>query len=121
MVIKKLDEQRTHMPWSDYIQQILFILEKVKSVEEGKGNVLLSDFKVNLEELSLNGVVSNLRALYDSSRSGEPSLLDSFNDLDFLKEISIRNYERGEDIRGFKFSLSAKVINNDTTKSGNHQ
>lgn len=92
----------------------------MKGVEEGRGNVMLSDFKVNLQELSLNGVVGNLRTLYTSS-DGTPSLLDSFNSLEFLKDITIRKYERGTNTRGFAFTLSAKVINDARTEPTAHQ
>lgn len=120
LAVKKLESQRTHLPWSDYIYQILSILSKVKGVEEWRGNVLLSDFKVNLQELSLNGVVSNLKALYSGPNGGSGSLLDNFNSLEFLRDITIRNYERNEDMRGFKFTLSAKVVNDARTESTTH-
>lgn len=79
----------------------------------------LSDFKVDLKELSLNGVVTNLRVLYGKNGSG--GLLDSFNQLDFLSDISIRNYEKKEkNEKYYSFTLSAKVINNATTGSTAH-
>lgn len=120
LAVKALEKERTHLPWSEYINKILTILAKVKHVEEGRGNVLLSDFKVNLQELSLNGVVSNLKTLYQPSHGAQRSLLEEFTALDFLKEITIRNYERGEDIRGFKFTLSANVLNHVSTGSTAH-
>ena len=62
--VQALESQKTQIPWSQYIHKILEILESIKSVESGRGGVELSDFKVDLNELSLNGVVSNLRILY---------------------------------------------------------
>lgn len=118
--VKELEKSRTHLPWSVYINDILSILAKVKEVEEGRGNVMLSDFKVNLQEISLNGVVGNLKTLYTSS-NGNTSLLESFNSLEFLKDITIRKYERGTTTRGFAFTLSAKVVNDARTKSTTHQ
>lgn len=118
LAIKELDATRNHLPWSDYIEKILSILAKVKGVEEWRGNVLLSDFKVNLEELSLEGIVGNLKALYLAPSGGSSlSLLDEFNGLEFLKDITIRKYEKSEGTRGFKFTLSAKVVNNVWTES----
>ena len=92
-------------------------LSKVKHVEEGRGNILLSDFKINLQELSLNGIVGNLKALYLAPGGSGFSVLDEFNQLEFLSDIAVRNYERNEDTRWFKFTLSAKVINDARTES----
>lgn len=119
LAVKELESTRSHLPWSDYVEKILSILAKVKGVEEGRENkLILSDFKVNLQELSLNGVASTLKTLYSSPDGGSGfSLLDEFNNLEFLKDITIRKYERGEDVRGFKFTLSANVINDAWTES----
>ena len=123
LAVKELESTRTHLPWSDYIEKILSILAKVKGVEEGRENkLILSDFKVNLKELSLNGVASNLKILYLAPNEGSGfSLLDEFNNLEFLKDITIRKYERGEDIRGFKFTLFANVVNDAWTESTTNQ
>lgn len=120
LAVKELEKNRTHLPRSTYINDILSILAKVKGVEEWRGNVMLSDFKVNLEELSLEGVVGNLKTLYTSS-NGTPSLLESFNGLEFLRDITIRKYERGTTTRGFAFTLFAKVVNDARTESTAHQ
>lgn len=119
MAVKELEASRTHLPWSDYVEKILSILAKIRGVEEGRENkLILSDFKVNLEELSLNGVASNLKTLYLAPNSGSGfSLLDEFNNLEFLKDITIRKYEKSQDTRGFKFTLSAKVVNDAWTES----
>ena len=117
LAVKKLETTRNHLPRSDHIEKILSILSKVKHVEEGRGNILLSDFKINLQELSLNGIVGNLKALYLAPGGSGFSVLDEFNQLEFLSDIAVRNYERNEDTRWFKFTLSAKVINDARTES----
>lgn len=110
--VKELEAWRNHLPWSTYITKILEILDKLKSLNSGDENfILLSDFRVNLKELSLNGAVGNLTYLY----SGEDSLINRFNELDFLDNIVIRRYEREvRNTKGFSFTLSAKVNNNAT-------
>ena len=121
--VQKLENQRSQIPWSQYIHKILEILESIKSVEASRGGVVLSDFKVDLNELSLNGVVNNLRILY-GNRQGSGGLIDSFNQLDFLTDISIKNYEKAEQSqsqRAFQFTLSAKVQTNATTGSTTHK
>ena len=111
--VKELESKRTHLPWSTYITKILDILNKLKSLNSWDEDfILLSDFKVNLKELSLNGAVGNLAYLY----SGEDSLISRFNELEFLSNITIRKYEREvNNTKGFSFTLSAKV-NNDATR-----
>jgi len=99
LAVKKLETTRNHLPRSDHIEKILSILSKVKHVEEGRGNILLSDFKINLQELSLNGIVGNLKALYLAPGGSGFSVLDEFNQLEFLSDIAVRNYERNEDTR----------------------
>ena len=121
--VQKLENQRSQIPWSQYIHKILEILESIKSVEASRGGVELSDFKVDLNELSLNWVVNNLRILY-GNRQGSGGLIDSFNQLDFLTDISIKNYEKAEQSqsqRAFQFTLSAKVQTNATTGSTTHK
>ena len=104
LAVKKLETTRNHLPRSDHI-------------EKRRGNILLSDFKINLQELSLNGIVGNLKALYLAPGGSGFSVLDEFNQLEFLSDIAVRNYERNEDTRWFKFTLSAKVINDARTES----
>jgi hypothetical protein len=110
--VKELESKRSHLPWSTYITKILDILNKLKSLNTGDESfILLSDFKVNLKELSLNGAVGNLAYLY----SWEDSLINRFNELEFLSDITIRKYEREvNNTKGFSFTLSAKVNNNAT-------
>ena len=111
--VKSLEEKRNHLPWSTYITKILDILHTLKNLNEGDEDfILLSDFKVNLKELSLNGAVWNLAYLY----SWDDSLIKRFTELEFLDNITIRKYEREvKGTKGFSFTLSAKV-KNDATK-----
>lgn len=119
--IKDLTSQNTQIPWSNYVYKILEILESIKAVQEERGGVELSDFKVDLNKLSLNGVVSNLRILY-GNRENKGGLLDSFNQLEFLKDITIRKYQKSpENPRAFEFTLSANVINHATSGSTTHK
>ena len=94
--IQDLESKTYRIPWSDYVHRILEILETIKGVEESRGGVQLSEFKVDLEKLSLNGEVSNLKVLY-GNRLGSGGVLDKFNSLDFLSDIAIRKYEKSEE------------------------
>lgn len=117
--IQELEKQTHRLPWADYVHRVLEILEALKAVEESRGGVQLSEFKVDLEKLSLNGVVSNLRILY-GNRLGSGGLIDKFNNLDFLSDITIRKYEKSQEDGNFEFALSANVVNNANTGSTAH-
>jgi hypothetical protein len=76
--------------------------------------IVLSDFKVSLEEISLKWTVSSLRALYYNSPTGKfKALLDRFEELDFIRNMTIKSYEKVWD-KYFEFVLNAKVVNDDT-------
>lgn len=78
--------------------------------------ISLSDFKVTLEGISLRGKVSSLLLLYYSNPGKNiVSLLDRFEQLDFITDIKIKTYNKGED-NTFGFVLEAKVINDGNTK-----
>jgi hypothetical protein len=76
--------------------------------------IILSDFQVSLDAISLKWTVSSLRALYYNSPTGKfKSLLDRFEDLDFIEDMTIKSYEKVWE-KYFEFILNAKVVNNDT-------
>lgn len=110
--------ERDSLPRNEYIEKILEILNKIKAVDDQESkNIFLSDFKVDLEKLSLNGFVGNLSTLYYNSdkSDGFVSLLDRFEQLDFLKEIEIKTYQyqKEKELRGFNFTLHANIEKND--------
>ena len=121
LIIEQVQLTSNQLPWSLYIEKILDILEKIKAVDnDSAGNIFLSDFSVDLEKLSLNGFVGSLSTLYYNSNKtgGFISLLDRFEQLDFLKDIAIKTYEYREEnkSRGFKFTLHANIQNDVRTK-----
>lgn len=121
MIVEQVQLASNQLPWSLYIEKILDILEKIKAVDnDSAGNIFLSDFSVDLEKLSLNGFVGSLSTLYYNSNKtgGFISLLDRFEQLDFLKDIAIKTYEYREEnkSRGFKFTLHANIQNDVRTK-----
>jgi hypothetical protein len=62
-----------------------------------------------LDHIKLDGSVTNLRLLYQWVNS-KMGLINRFEELDFLDNISIKTYEK-EDWE-YKFTLTANVINN---------
>ena len=92
------------------------MLEDLKRVQSGTPDtIVLSDFNVSLDKISLKGKVSDLKVLY-ASQSGTPSLLDRFSALDFIKDIHIQTYDQVGDNGYFEFVLTANVVTDGTSK-----
>ena len=115
LLIRNLEEKFIDMPWFEHIPKILAIFEDLKNVDSSSSDtIILSDFNVTLDLISLKWTVSSLRALYYSSPTGKfKSLLERFEGLDFIEDITIKSYEKVWE-KYFEFVLDAKVINNDT-------
>ncbi len=108
-----LEQKKITLPWSKHIRQILDILQDLKSVNNGSNKtIVLSDFEVGLDHIKLNGKVTTLKALYHNSSSGKfRSLLDRFQDLDFISDLEIKDYEKNnENDKYYTFVLHAKVM-----------
>ncbi|MCK9467552.1 MAG: hypothetical protein M0P94_04465 [Candidatus Absconditabacterales bacterium] len=114
LLVSDLEEKVLEMPWFEHIPKILQIFQDLKNLDPNSDDIItLSDFNVSLDEITLKGNVSTLKALYyNSPTGGFKALLERFQELDFIKDITIRSYNRVSD-RSFEFVLNAKVINND--------
>lgn len=114
--VKLLETKQSDIPWSDHINKVIQMLEDLKGVQgSATDTITLSDFKVDLNKISLKGEVSNLLLLYYSnSQKGVVSLLDRFGQLDFIKDIRIQTYDKVGDAGAFQFVLEANVVNNGT-------
>lgn len=110
--IRDLENQSKVMPWFDHITKIIDILNSLKSVDSSESDsVVLTDFNVSLDKISLRWKVSNLSTLYYSSaQNWIQSLIDKFEALDFIKNMSIQSYNKADD-GYFEFVLQAKIIN----------
>lgn len=114
LLVSDLEQKVTEMPWFEHIPKILQIFQDLKNLDPASSDVItLSDFNVSLDEINLKGSVSTLKALYYNSPTGNfKALLERFEELDFIKDITIRSYDRSSDTY-FEFVLNAKVISND--------
>lgn len=115
LLVKDLEEKAINMPWFEHIPKIINIFEDLKNVDSSSSDtIVLSDFKVSLDEISLKGTVSSLKALYYSSPTGNfKALLDRFDELEFIRDMTIKTYEKVWE-KYFEFVLNAKVVNDDT-------
>ena len=98
-LVEELERTNYQMPRSDHIQAVIEIFDAVLNVDVAETrNIILSDFKISLNEISLRGYVSNLRVLYNSpDPEKNPSLIERFERLGFLEDISIRTYQKADD------------------------
>ena len=105
------------MPWAERINKVIEMLTELKNLTPSSNEtIVLSDFKVSLESISLRGKVSSLLLLYYSNpEKNIISLIDRFEKLDFIKDIHIQTYNKGTD-NAFDFVLEAKVTDNGNTK-----
>jgi hypothetical protein len=111
--VKILEEKQMTMPWSDHIAQMIAMLEDMKRIDTSSTDtIVLSDFNVSLDKITLKGQVSNLLLLYYSNTAkGLKSLIDRFSSLDFVKNIRIQTYDRVGENNYYEFVLEANVIN----------
>ncbi len=111
--VKILEEKQITMPRSDYITKVIQMLEDMKQVDTSStDSIILSDFNVSLDKITLKGQVSNLLLLYYSNANkGIVSLIDRFSSLDFVKNIRIQTYDRVSESNFYEFVLEANVIN----------
>ena len=85
----------------DRLSRIMNVFAKLQQL--GWANVHFSDFSVDFSSLTLKWTVSDLKLVY-----GKWWVIDQFNELEFLKTISIPDYKKTDD--GYTFSLVADVV-----------
>lgn len=114
LAVKDLEDKSVDMPWFEHIPKILSMFQDLKNLDSSSSNMIkLSDFFVSLEEISLKWSISSLKALYYNPESGTfKALLDRFEDLDFIKDMRIKSYQKVND-RNFEFVLNANVVVDD--------
>ena len=119
--VKILEEKQATMPWSDHITKVIAMLQDIKQISSNAtDSIILSDFNVSMDKITLKWQVSNLLLLYYSnSAKGIRSLIDRFSSLDFIKNIRIQTYDRVGDNNNYEFVLEANVINDAATGTGN--
>ncbi len=117
--VKILEEKQTTMPWSDHISKMIAMLEDLKKVDTSTTDtIVLSDFNVSMDKITLKWQVSNLLLLYYSNPTkGITSLIDRFSNLDFIQNIRIQTYDRVGDNNYYEFVLEANIINDAGTGS----
>ncbi len=110
--VQNMEAKNLMMPWSDHINAIMAIFGDLLDVDKSDTfNIAFSNFEISLEKIKLDGYVTNLRLLYQWANS-KAGLIERFEELDFLDNISIKTYEKSEWELWYNFTLTANVINN---------
>lgn len=110
--IQDMENNNHMMPRSDHISAIMEIFWDLLDVDKSDTfNIAFSNFEISLENIKLDGYVTNLRLLYQWVND-QAGLIAKFEALDFLDNISIKTYEKSEWELWYKFTLTANVINN---------
>lgn len=110
--VQEMEAKNLMMPWSDHVNAIMEIFGDLLDVDKSDTfNIAFSNFEISLENIKLDGYVTNLRLLYQWA-NWEPWLISRFEELDFLDNISIKTYEKDDEELWYKFTLTANVINN---------
>ena len=110
--IQEMEANNSMMPWSDHINAIMEIFGDLLDVDKSDTfNIAFSNFEISLEKVKLDGYVTNLRLLYQWANS-KKGLINRFEELDFLDNISIKTYEKDGWDLWYNFTLTANVINN---------
>ena len=110
--IQEMEENNLMIPWSDHINAIMGIFGDLLDVDKSDTfNIAFSNFEISLENIRLDGYVTNLRILYQWA-NWNVWLITRFEELDFLDNISIKTYEKSEWELWYNFTLTANVINN---------
>ena len=110
--VQDLEENASMMPWSDHINAIMAIFGDLLDVDKSDTfNIEFSNFEISLERIKLDGHVVNLSVLYRWANSNT-GLINKFEELDFLDNISIKTYKKSDWKRWYDFTLTANVINN---------
>ena len=110
--VQNMEANNLMMPWSDHINAIMEIFGELLDVDKSDTfNIAFSNFEISLENIRLDWYVTNLRLLYRWANS-KKWLIEKFEELDFLDNISIKTYEKNDWDLWYNFTLTANVINN---------
>lgn len=103
-LVKNQDVKR-----AEQITALTNVLKRIQNDNKIWGNAIhLSDFSISPRELSLHGRVNDLILLYYSSEANNyTNLIDRFVDLEFLDNISIKQYDKVWNY--YEFTLHANI------------
>lgn len=106
---RSIEAQNQQIPWAEHIRALVGIIQEIQETDFVGSNVLkFTDLSINDEVLTLKWEVTNLILLYHSvPEKNYISLIDRFNELDFVKTMKIKEYKKAWDI--MQFTLSADI------------
>ncbi len=110
--VQNMERNNHMMPRSDHISAIMEIFWDLIDVDNSDtSNIKFSNFEISLDKIKLDWYVAGLSVLYTWANSNN-GVINKFEELDFLDNISIKTYEKSEWELWYRFTLTANVINN---------
>lgn len=97
---KKLLKLNADGSWLDRLTRVIDIFTRLQNL--GGGNVQFSDFKIDFDQISLEGNVPNLSYIYATN-----GVIDQFTVLDFIQNVTIKDYQKDDNL--FSFTLTADI------------
>lgn len=112
-----INKKYNKIPRSQRITLIVEKIEELKKMSYEWNAIILSDFTVSLEELSLKWKVSNLTLLYRSSKNRHyKSLIEMFQELDFVEKVQIKTYKNNWNMVEFILNAKLTLANGNVSK-----
>lgn len=93
--------QQEQQWWVDRLSRIMTVFDDLQSLWGGVAT--FSDFSIDFSSLHLKGTVAWLSVMY-----GSWGVIDKFNPLDFIDDITITDYKKIDN--GYSFDLVAQIL-----------
>ncbi len=94
-------DNRSDVSWINNITSLIWVFDTVSSIGDWQ-EIVLEDFSVDMNNVSLRGSISELDLVYS-----DWWLIDEFVELDFIEEVNIPSYSKRNDY--YNFDLSSKI------------
>lgn len=104
-----INDHHQDVPWTQRIEKVVTVLQTLQKINyEWSEAITLYDFSVSLDQMRLKGETSALKLLYYTSENRNyTSLLELFQNLDFVEHIEVKEYRTHNDM--IEFSLLANL------------
>ena len=99
---------------SKRINKIVEVLQNLQQIDyQWQDSIILSNFSVSLDKMKLEWQASNIALLYYSSeKRNYTSLLDRFQDLSFIEQVQIKQYNSLWGVITFTLTADLQLIEN---------
>jgi hypothetical protein len=100
-IAQYLHEEKRSIQWYPIVQSLINTFEKLQTQYNYQW-LTIQDFQINTDKIIVKGSAQNLDIMYQN-----PSVLDTFQELEYIKSIDIPYYKKFTD--NFEFLLEATL------------